>query len=419
MTENQSKLTSSRGLRPHIGLLGPCNSGKSSLMNGLTGTSSALVSAESGTTTDPVFRNMELLPYGPVCFVDTAGLDDQSNLGELRIKRALEALGQCDVLLLVSRANHPEDFDILYQYKDHIKKGQNFFFVFSHKDLLAPAEQACFLQEPGLQKIKARFPDLLIQEKHCFLINTALASDYENLREALARQLEKPNLAQKKLLADLVKPCKLVLMIVPLDLEAPAGRLILPQVQAIREVLDSDAACLVVKERELDWALKLLKQPPDLAICDSQVVLKAAASIPETVPLTTFSILFSRQKGDLERFVKALETLDTLKDGDKVLIAESCVHRSSCDDIGRVKIPRWIRQYTGRNLEITTVGGEFPQDLEDYKLIVHCGACMISPKMMQYRMALASDQNLPITNYGLLISKVQGVLERVIRPLGF
>jgi len=398
--------STSRSLRPHIVLCGPCNGGKSSLINALCNTDVALVSPESGTTTDPVYRNMELLPFGPVTFVDTAGLDDSSALGPARISKTQRTLSGADLVLHVSRPTQSgslPDIDTLRRTLG-IDASIPILRVLTHADLTNDSALAdSFLTDVSASKTSIK-------------VSCVDASGIETLREHIASILVQQKVNERSLLQDIVRPAKLVMMIVPVDLEAPAGRLILPQVQAIREVLDSDSATIVVKDREIDWALSLLKNPPDLAITDSQVVQKAAASVPPSIPLTTFSILFSRQKGDLDAFVSAAQTIDLLKDGDKVLIAETCIHRSSCDDIGRVKIPRWLRQYTGRNLDIQIAAGQLPPDIQQYKLIVHCGACMITRRMMLSRLGLAVDAKVPVTNYGVAISHCQGVLERVLKP---
>lgn len=432
-----------RGLRPHLILAGACNSGKSSLLNAIHGNEVAIVSAHSGTTTDPVFKNMELLPFGPVTFVDTPGLDDSSDLGNLRTLRSRSALGGGDLILWISRpssllsdhatmpvssgAYHPAILQQLSQagLPDKLRV----VVVLTHADLPKEASAAAQLIGSGSEKPLASTasPEFDQAETGGFdpqriagihSVSNQSGQGIEGLKDQLVALLQIQKADERKLLENLVKARQLVLMVVPIDLEAPAGRLILPQVQAIREALDADSASLVVKEREIDWALNLLKSPPDLAICDSQVVLKAAAAIPESIPLTTFSILFSRQKGDLEHFVKSAQTIDRLKDGDRVIIAETCSHKQLCDDIGRVKIPRWLRQYTGKDLDISVISGPLPIDLSQIKLIIHCGGCMITRRMMLSRMGAAVDSAVPITNYGIAISHVQGVLERVIKPFG-
>ena len=411
-----------RGLRPHIILAGPCNGGKSSLLNAIMDADIALVSAQAGTTTDPVYKNMELLPFGPVTFVDTPGLDDQSQLGTQRVGRSKTAITGADLALYVSRPSQvlaagglqaalglaalPPDIPLTV--------------VLTHQDMPIEAASAASLlagfadAEPGAAlSTKQAGPALSV-----LAVSSATGLGLDALKDQLVAQLSGRKHEERRLLENLVRPGQLILMVVPIDLEAPAGRLILPQVQAIREVLDSDSASLVVKEREIDWALALLKEPPALAITDSQVVLKAAAAIPESIPLTTFSILFSRQKGDLEDFVRAARVIDTLRDGDRVIIAETCSHKQLCDDIGRVKIPRWLRQYTGRELDVRVISGALPPDSAEAKLIIHCGGCMITRRMMLSRLGTAAAFKVPVTNYGIAISHCQGVLDRVIKPFG-
>lgn len=388
-----------RGMRPHIVLAGPCNAGKSSLLNALTGTTTALVSEHRGTTTDPVYKNMELLPFGPVTFIDTPGLDDKGVLGGLRAERGRNTLTQGDILVLVIRPSL-----WLPDFMTELEKSSApVLVVFTHQDL--PEEQEI------AREVKAGLADLPAAE-----VSSLTGRGIPELRESLIRILSSLKNSTAPLLADLVRPGALIVMVVPIDLEAPAGRLILPQVQAIREALDSDTAILVVKERELDYSFSLLSRKPDLVICDSQVVLKVAASTPEDIPLTTFSILLSRQKGDLASMVMAARSIRNLKDGSRVLLAETCTHKTLCDDIGRVKIPRWLRQASGAELEIDHCGGTFPKNLGDYDLVIHCGGCMITRTMMLGRLGLAKDARILITNYGLAISQCQGVLERVVRP---
>jgi len=247
-------------------------------------------------------------------------------------------------------------------------------------------------------------------------LSTVTGSGTEELKQEIIRQLERLRLRERTLLHSIIKPYSLVMLVVPIDLEAPAGRPILPQVQTITEILDGDATCIVVKEREIDWALGQLCTPPALVITDSQVVLKASGSIPPAIPMTTFSVLFSRFKGNLPELVRAATSIDHLEDGDRVLIAESCAHHAHSDDIGQVKIPRWLRRYTGKEINITVTGGSYPEDIEDYSLVIHCGACMITRTMMLDRMAEANAAGVPITNYGIAISHLHGLLDRVLEP---
>ncbi|MFP4378015.1 MAG: [FeFe] hydrogenase H-cluster maturation GTPase HydF [Spirochaetales bacterium] len=386
-----------RGMRPHIVILGRRNAGKSSLINAITGRDLAIVSDTPGTTTDPVSKAMELLPYGPVVFVDTAGIDDTGELGSRRVARTRKAERTADIKIYVTDGTLDTEERIVLK-----KNRGEMIVVATHQDTrTAPATALTELCADGTTVID---------------VSTVTGSGIEELKQELIRRLERLRLQERTLLRSIIKPYSLVMLVVPIDLEAPAGRLILPQVQTIREILDGDATCIVVKEREIDWALSQLRTPPALVIADSQVVLKASGSIPPAIPMTTFSVLFSRFKGDLPELVRAANSIDHLEDGDKVLIAESCTHHAHSDDIGRVKIPRWLRQYTGKNLDITVTGGSYPEDIEDYSLVIHCGACMITRTMMLDRMAEANAAGVPITNYGIAISHLHGLLDRVVAP---
>ena len=413
------KLSTPRGLRPHIVLLGKCNAGKSALLNALVGQDLAIVSETKGTTTDPVLKASELVPLGPVVFVDTAGIDDAGSLGEARRGKTRRAVDGGDLILYVAHPQAVDDAD-LEQIADYTKRGKPVIPVVTHRDLATGRDPAAGTGSGpgdgnnGSQTAAAlgRLASLCGREPH--RVSSLTGEGIHALREAVMAELRKRKGREKSLLEDLVRPYRLIMLIVPIDLEAPAGRLILPQVQTIREVLDADSATIVVKEREVSWVLEQLKRPPDLAITDSQVVLKAAGAVPRHIPLTTFSILFSRFKGDLDLFVENVRRIDTLTAGSRVLVTESCSHHTHCDDIGRVKIPRWLRQYTGKELEIDVAGGGYPEVLEDYELIIHCGACMLTRSQMQARMAEAAG--IPITNYGVAISYLHGVLDRVLEP---
>ena len=398
--------TTPRGLRPHICLTGAVNAGKSSLLNALTGHDLAIVSSAAGTTTDPVRKATELVPFGPVVFVDTAGSRDSSALAIRRHAKTRRAVDGADLVVYVL---HPANATVedVAEVKRLRAIGRTVVPVFTHADVAAAGGA-------GDASIRER----IATEAGCKPIDVS-AVDGTNvaaLRERIIEELSRQRSTSRTLLEDLVRPFRLILLIVPIDLEAPAGRLILPQVQTIREVLDGDAATLVVKDREVSWVLDQLKRPPDLAITDSQVVLKAAGAVPPHIPLTTFSILFSRFKGDLNLFVRNARRIDGLRDGSRVLVAESCSHHTHCDDIGRVKIPRWLRQYTGRDLVIDTIGGDFPDDIDRYDLLLHCGGCMITRAQMHARMRQAIAAGAPVTNYGVAISHLHGVLDRVLEP---
>jgi len=384
-------------MRPHIILLGRRNVGKSSLVNALCESALALVSNVPGTTTDPVRKAFELLPFGPVVFVDTGGVDDTGELGELRVERTRRELKKADFALLVVENGVWGDYEqtLLRQ----LEAAKTPFLVVVNKTDLDEAWRA--------------------PVDDAWYVSALKGENTRELRAELAGRLRELVKRESTIVGDLVTAGDLVVLVVPIDLEAPAGRLILPQVMTIRDLLDNDAVALVVKERELYATLSTLGRRPDLVITDSQAVLKVTGDVEPEIPLTTFSILFARLKGDLHELTRGVKVIDKLRDGDRVLIAEACSHHPVGDDIGRVKIPRWIRQYTGIDVEFVNVQGrEYPENLDDYSLIIHCGACMLTPKAMESRMDEAAGHSVPITNYGVTISYVQGVLERVIAPFG-
>jgi [FeFe] hydrogenase H-cluster maturation GTPase HydF len=391
-----------KGLRLHIGIFGRRNVGKSSLMNALTGQQAAIVSSQPGTTTDPVEKAMELSPLGPVLFVDTAGLDDEGPVGELRAGRSLDVLTRTDLALLVTGDGQFGQFE---QTLADLLAGKNipFVVVVNKTDLapLSPAFEAALCEKGmAVQGVSAN-----------------VGSGLDGLKNLLIEKSPEQWFEEPRLLGDLVAPGGLAVLVVPLDLGAPKGRLILPQVQAIRDILDSDASCLVVKERELADALENLPRRPDIVVCDSQVVLKASADTPRAIPLTTFSILMARFKGDLPALAAGAAAIDTLTPGDKVLIAEACTHHALADDISRVKIPRWINQYVGGGVEAVLASGkDYPEDLGSFKLVIHCGGCVITRRHMLSRMHAAKAAGVPVTNYGVAISRLQGVLERALEP---
>lgn len=393
-------LETPKGLRLHIGIFGRRNSGKSTLMNALIGQSISIVSAQPGTTTDPVEKAFELAPLGPVVFVDTAGLDDEGDLGELRMRKTREVLERADIALVVLDTAGLGGFetDLMATLRE---QGTPFVMVFNKSDLALPS------------------PDLLAQLKsedvETVTISAEQASGIGALKEAIFRQAPESRVEDPRLVGDLIGPGDLVVLVVPIDLGAPKGRLILPQVQTLRDILDSDAVGLMVKERELASALARQTERPKLVVCDSQVVLKVAADTPPEIRMTTFSILMARFKGDMRRLAEGAGAISRLKSGDRVLIAEACSHHSLADDIGRVKIPRWLRQFAGGNLEIDVKAGkDFPEDLTPYALVVQCGGCTVTRKQMLVRQYRAERQGVPMTNYGMAISVVQGVLERTL-----
>ncbi len=391
-----------KGFRLHIGLFGRRNVGKSSLLNAMTRQAVSIVSDVAGTTTDPVEKPMELLPIGPVLFIDTAGIDDVGALGELRVQRTRQIFDRTDVGVVVCPAGQwgPYEEAVLSELQG---RGAPAIVVFNKSDLGGP--------EPDLvERLKAAKVRTV----------STVASRGEgiiDLREALIRQAPEEFINAPSIVGDLVPAGELVVLVVPIDLEAPKGRLILPQVQAIRDVLDTDGYCMVVKERELRDALERLNRPPALVVTDSQSFLKVAGDTPPGVPMTSFSILFARNKGDLNEFVRGAMAIDRLSSGDRVLIAEACSHHPIGEDIGRVKIPRWLQQYVGGKLEFTSVQGhDFPDDLTPYKLIVHCGGCMWNRREMLTRILRCRQAGVSITNYGVAIAYSLGIFERALSP---
>ncbi len=388
--------TTPKSLRLHIALFGRTNVGKSSFLNLITGQDVSIVSKHPGTTTDVVEKTMELLPIGPVVFIDTAGLDDPTALGAQRIGKTEKVFDRADVILLICEGDQFGGFE------------QKVSALAKTKDI--PVIQ--ILNKSDLYDLSDR-SDLCVNSANATSREKALSQLKNRLIEVCPEEFIQP----PPLVGDLVKPGGIALLIVPIDLQAPKGRLILPQVSTIRDALDNDAATLVVKEREYTHMLRQLKTPPDVVICDSQVVLKMVGDTPEQIPCTTFSILFARLKGDLPKFAAGASFIDRLQEGDKVLIAESCSHHAAEDDIGRVKIPRWLRQYCGCELDIDIYAGrDFPNNLSEYSLVVQCGGCMHNRREILSRIEKCETAGVPITNYGLCISQTQGVLKRVLSP---
>lgn len=400
MTTNLNQTPSAN--RTHIGIFGKRNAGKSSLINAITGQNYAIVSDVLGTTTDPVLKSMELLPLGPVVIIDTPGLDDEGELGALRIQKAYQILNKTDIAVLVIDASFgvtKEDSEILKRI--HEKEIPCVIVV--NKSDICPN---CNLEDLPL-------PD----SDSAILVSSKTGEHIHELKELLAQQASQDTI-QKSIVADLLNPLDFVVLVVPIDSAAPKGRLILPQQQTIRDILEAKASAIVVQETELAETLNSLGKKPKMVITDSQVFKKVSAVTPDDILLTSFSILFARYKGNLKTLVDGASALDSLKDGDRILISEGCTHHRQCDDIGTVKLPNWIRNYTKKEVEFKfTSGTEFPLDLSSYKMIVHCGGCMLNEREMKYRLKCAEDAKIPITNYGTCIAYINGILNRSLEPV--
>ena len=379
--------------RIHVGIFGKRNAGKSSLINAITGQNLAIVSDIKGTTTDPILKTMELLPLGPVVLIDTPGLDDEGELGTLRIKKAYQMLNKTDVAILVVDASvglTKEDDLILKR----IQAKEIPYVVVMNK---------CDLQTETME-----------EQNNIVWVSAKTGHNITLLKDKIAECAKKEE-ADKKIVGDLLAPLDFVILVVPIDESAPKGRLILPQQQTIRDVLNAGATAIVVKDTELEDTLNKLACKPKMVITDSQVFGKVAKIVPKDVPLTSFSILMARYKGDLKEVVQGAYALDKLQDGDKVLISEGCTHHRQCNDIGTVKLPHWVKEHTGKELQFEfTSGTEFPDELTGYQLIIHCGGCMLNDREMKYRLKCALDQGIPMTNYGIAIAHMKGILARSI-----
>jgi [FeFe] hydrogenase H-cluster maturation GTPase HydF len=395
--------------RLHIALMGRTNVGKSSLLNLMVGQDIAITSPLAGTTTDVVEKAMELLPLGPVLFLDTAGLDDTSQLSRARLEKTAKIFDRADVIFLLTEADIWTDFEetVLVQAKT---RRIPILVIVNKIDLKAPSADY-------LETIKQKTGRAIsiscanISSRNAFL---------DELKQRLLEITPTDFIAAPSLIGDLLPPGSIAVLVVPIDLQAPKGRLILPQVQTIRDALDNDAATLVVKERELSTALANLKNPPAIVVTDSQAVLKVTADVPHSTPVTTFSILFARQKSDLSAMARGAAAIGRLQPGDRVLIAEACSHHALEDDIGRIKIPRWLRQYLGFDVQIDiSTGRDYPENLNQYKLIIHCGACMLTRREMLNRLHKAQERDIPVTNYGVAISFLQGVIRRTLEPFPY
>ena len=393
-----------RESKPHIGIYGRRNSGKSSLINCLAGQDIAIVSDHAGTTTDPVKKSFEITGFGPVILVDTAGIDDSGDLGQKRIDRTVRTLDIIDLAILIVTNNTWGSFedDLVDRFRT---KDIPFVIIHNKSDL----------QQPGSDFVKE------IREKsgtELFEFSSLDKRNYEKLIDLIKTTIPEHSWKTPALLGDLINYGDIVLLITPIDVEAPAGRLILPQVQAIRDILDNDAVAIVMKEREVDTFLKKTGVLPALAITDSQVFVKADTSIPPEIPLTSFSIMLARFKGDFENYLKGTPKISELKDGDRVLILESCTHHVACDDIGRTKIPGWITSFTGKKLDFDVVAGLdiLPRPVTDYALLIQCGGCMITRRQLYNRLQPAVKAGIPVTNYGMAIAYVHGIYKRAIAP---
>ncbi|MGQ1787038.1 MULTISPECIES: [FeFe] hydrogenase H-cluster maturation GTPase HydF [unclassified Saccharicrinis] len=388
--------------QPHIGIFGRRNYGKSTLINKLAGQEIAIVSEVAGTTTDPVKKSFEITGFGPVVLIDTAGFDDQGDLGQKRIEKTDKCIKLIDLAILLISDNviDEKELQIIQKFKDH---DVPFIIVYSKSDLTTPIDSI-------VAKVKAlQCADFLIFNKD---------EDITDLIKSIKTSIPESAYTNPSLLGDVVKHGDIVLLITPIDIEAPEGRLILPQVQAIRDVIDNDAVCIVLKEREVDAFLMKTKIKPALVITDSQVFLKADASVPKDIPLTSFSIMLARFKGDFGSYLHGTPQLSKLEDGDRVLLLESCTHHVSCNDIGRSKIPRWISNFTGKHHEYDVVSGfdNLPKPIESYAMVIQCGGCMISRKQLINRLKPALDAGIPVTNYGMAIAYVLGIYNRAVAP---
>lgn len=399
--------------RVHIGFFGRRNAGKSSVVNAVTGQELAVVSDTKGTTTDPVYKSMELLPIGPVMIIDTPGFDDEGALGELRVRKTKQVLNKTDIAVLVVDATEGKkqcDEELIRIFKE---KEIPYIIVNNKADLLSDeiSEKVC--QNNVSEQRKAEQNALLSSGQEQYVSALTGAGIYE-LKECIGKLTPNEDMTLK-IVGDLLHPGDFVVLVVPIDSAAPKGRLILPQQQTIRDVLEANAAAIVVKESELKQTLEQLGRSPAMVITDSQVFEQVSEEVSKEIPLTSFSILMARYKGYLETAVNGVAAIDHLKDGDKVLISEGCTHHRQCDDIGTVKIPRWLKQHTGKELIIETSSGtEFPEDLTSYALVIHCGGCMLNEREVKYRMKCAEDQKVPFTNYGITIAQMKGILKRSI-----
>ena len=393
-----------REIKPHIGIYGRRNNGKSSFINCLIKQDIAIVSNIAGTTTDPVKKAYEISNFGPVILIDTAGIDDIGELGEKRISKTLETIKLIDLAILVITKNTFEEYE--KELINEFKKYKTPFIVIHNKSDIS------LINKDLKQSIETNYSTRVIN------FNSLKPDNLETFIDILKRTIPESSYKQPSLIGDLVSYGDIVLLITPIDIEAPAGRLILPQVQTIRDILDNDCVAIVLKEREVDAFLKKTKIKPKLAITDSSLFLKADASVPKDIPLTGFSVVLARLKGDFENYLMGTPKISELKDGDKVLLLESCSHHVACDDIGRVKIPRWLSNFTGKKLHFDVISGldKLKTDINEYAIIIQCGGCMITAKQLKNRLQPAIDAGIPVTNYGMTIAYIQGIYKRAIEP---
>lgn len=381
--------------RLHIGFFGMRNAGKSSLVNAVTGQALSVVSDVKGTTTDPVRKAMEILPLGPVVIIDTPGIDDEGELGKMRIEKAVSVLNKTDIAVLVTDATRdflPQELELIESFKN---RNISYITAFNKADLLDSIPAA---------------------DKASIYVSALKSTNIYELKEMIAT-LAKNEKTDKRVIADLIDPGDVIVLVVPIDSAAPKGRLILPQQQTIRDILDEGATCMVTRETELEKTLTSLSQKPKLVVTDSQVFGYVNRVVPADIMLTSFSILFANYKGDLRQAVKGAAALDALKDGDTVLISEGCTHHRQCEDIGTVKMPAWIKKHTDKNVNFEfTSGGDFPSDMSQYALVIHCGGCMLNEKEMKYRMKHCAQNGVPVTNYGIAIAHMHGILKRSLEP---
>lgn len=382
--------------RVHIALFGKRNAGKSSIINAITNQELSIVSPTQGTTTDPVYKSMEILPLGPVVLIDTAGLDDDGSLGAQRIQKSYQVLNKTDIAVLIvdsTRGLSQLDYDLIERFH---KRNLPFVIAFNKADLCEP-------------------PIPYDMKEQCIGVSATSGYHIEELKELVARMIP-PKDNTKRIVGDFIEPSDLIVLVIPVDSSAPKGRLILPQQQTIRDILDEHAGCICIQPEELPFLLSRLNIKPKMIITDSQAFGQVSQMVPEDIPLTSFSILFARYKGNLSMLVQGAKTLDYLQDNDTILISEGCTHHRQCEDIGTVKLPSWIKNHTSCELNYEfTSGGQFPENLSKYKLIIHCGGCMLNEQEMQYRLTEAKRCHVPITNYGTAIAYMHGILKRSVR----